>query len=172
MQIRLATRADEPAIQHVIKTCYDLLGWGWFPEGYHADLFNIEEFYFDKGNLFFVAEVDGDIVGTVAVDFMPALPEGEGTAVFEGIIRVAKADCSLERLYVLPDFRGKGIGKALWQVTIDAAKARGCQLMEIWSDKILEDAHLLYEKRGAIRVGERLCHDPSQSPEWGIAFAL
>lgn len=172
VQIRLATRADEPAIQNVIKTCYDILGWGWFPEGYHEDLYNIDDFYFNKGNFFFVAEIDGTVVGTAAIDFMPRLPDGDGTTVSEGVIRVANADCSLERLYVLPEARGKGVGMALWQATIDAAREKGCQLMEIWSDKLLEEAHRLYEKRGAARVGERLCHDPSQSPEWGMSFRI
>ena len=172
MQIRLATRADEAAIQHVIRTCYEILDWGWFPDGYHEDLYNIQAFYFDKGNLFYVAELEGTVVGTVAVDFMPSLPDGDGTTVHNDVIRVANADCSLERLYVLPEARGKGVGMALWQVTIDAAKERNCKVMEIWSDKLLEDAHRLYEKRGATRVGERLCHDPSQSPEWGMAFPI
>jgi GNAT superfamily N-acetyltransferase len=172
VQIRLATRADEAAIQHVIRTCYEILDWGWFPDGYHEDLYNIQAFYFDKGNLFYVAELEGTVVGTVAVDFMPSLPDGDGTTVHNDVIRVANADCSLERLYVLPEARGKGVGKALWQVTIDAAKERNCKVMEIWSDKLLEDAHRLYERRGATRVGERLCHDPSQSPEWGMAFPI
>lgn len=172
MQIRLATRADEPAIQHVIRTCYEILGWGWFPDGYHADLYNIDAHYFAKGNAFYVAELDGAVVGTVALDFMPPIPGSEGTVLQDGFIRVCGADCSLERLYVLPEARGKGIGMALWQITIDDAKAKGCQRMEIWSDKLLEDAHRLYERHGAYRVGERLCHDPSQSPEWGMAYDL
>lgn len=172
MQIRLASRADEPAIQHVIRTCYDEYGWGWFPDGYHEDLYNIEAFYFNKGNQFFVAELDGMVVGTAAVDFMPTLPSGQGTTVYEGIIRVANADCSLERLYVLPEARGKGLGTSLWRATIEAAREKGCTTMEIWSDKRLEDAHRLYKKLGAVRAGERLCHDPDQSPEWGMAFNI
>jgi hypothetical protein len=44
--------------------------------------------------------------------------------------------------------------------------------MEIWSDKKLLDGHRLYEKVGAVLVGERLCHDPDQSPEWGLVLDL
>jgi GNAT superfamily N-acetyltransferase len=172
VQIRIATRADEPALQHVIRTVYEEYDWGWFPDGYHEDLYDIETFYFAKGNQFFVAELDGEVVGTAAVDFMPQLPQGDGTVVVDGVIRVAAADCSLERLYVLPHARGKGVGSGLWRATIEAAKEKGCKVMEIWSDKRLEDAHRLYEKLGAIRAGERLCHDPDQSPEWGMAFNI
>jgi hypothetical protein len=42
--------------------------------------------------------------------------------------------------------------------------------MELWSDKRFEDAHRLYQKLGARVVGERICHDPDQSPEWGLAI--
>ena len=172
MIYRLATRADEPAIQEVIRTVYVEYNWPWYPEGYHLDLYDIQQHYFDRGNLFWVVEEDGVVFGTVALDFYKRLPGEEGLTDIEGTLRVAGSDCSLERLYVLPQYRGKGAGYGLWKLTLDAAKERGCHRQEIWSDKRLEDAHKMYEKKGAYRVGERLCHDPEQSPEWGMAFDL
>jgi hypothetical protein len=44
--------------------------------------------------------------------------------------------------------------------------------MEMWSDKRFEDAHRLYQKLGAEVVGERICHDPDQSPEWGLLLPV
>jgi GNAT superfamily N-acetyltransferase len=170
--IRRATRADEPGIQNVIRTCYELLDWGWFPDDYHKDLYEIDSHYHDKGNEFYVAEQNGEIVGTAAVDFFPKLPGEVGTVQVDGFVRICGSDCSLERLYVLPSARRQGIGIALWQKTIDRAKAKGCRRMEIWSDKLLHEAHAMYENKGATRMGDRLCHDPSQSPEWGMAFDI
>jgi hypothetical protein len=44
--------------------------------------------------------------------------------------------------------------------------------MEIWSDKRFAEAHALYRSLGAKLVGERICHDPEQSPEWGFLLDL
>lgn len=170
--IRLATRADEPAIQHVIRTVYDEYNWPWDPEDYHKDLYDLDQYYFNVGGQFWVAEVDGQVVGTTALEVFPAFPGEEGIADVNGVRRGAGCDCSIERLYLLAEARGHGLGKALLQQTIDAAKAKGCRRMEIWSDKRLYEAHKLYEKIGAIQIGDRLCHDPDQSPEWGMILNL
>ncbi|HLO97347.1 MAG TPA: GNAT family N-acetyltransferase [Fimbriimonas sp.] len=172
MSIRLATRADEPAIQHVIKTVYDELGWGWFPEDYHQDLYNIDEHYLGAGHPFWVYEDDGVVVGTCALHVYETIPGSEGTVLHEGFVRVAGSDCSIERLYILPEHQGKGIGSRLWDHCVEFARSNGKKRMEIWSDKILETAHILYERRGAVMVGERLCHDPAQSPEWGMSYDI
>jgi putative acetyltransferase len=170
--IRLANRSDEPAIQHVIRTVYDEYGWPWDPEDYHQDLYNIDTAYFDKGGMFWVGELDGEVVGTTALEIFPAFPDGDTLVMVNGALRGAGCDCSLERLYLLASARGQGIGRKLLQHTIDSAKSAGCSRMEIWSDKKLVEAHALYEKIGAKRIGDRLCHDPDQSPEWGMILDL
>ena len=194
--IRLATREDESAIQHVIRTVYEEYNWPWDPKDYHRDLYDIDEAYFAKGGYFWVAELDGEVVGTTALEVFKMTPfyghkmEGivwtdeDGKTHFPGmerkdplvwvdhVIRCPECDCSLERLYLLPQGRGKGYGAAMFQHTVEHAKEIGCQRMEIWSDKKLTMAHKLYEKFGARRIGERLCHDPDQSPEWGMIIDL
>lgn len=170
--IRLASRADEPAIQHVIRTVYEEYGWPWDPDDYHQDLYDIQKFYFDHGGYFWVAEYDDRIVGTTALEVFPSFPMGETTVLVDGVTRGASCDCSIERLYVLPEARGLKIGSALWRQVVQQARELGRQRLEIWSDKRLHEAHRLYEKYGAVRVGERLCHDPDQSPEWGMILDL
>ena len=171
-KIRLATREDEPAIQHVIRTVYEEYGWPWFPDGYHKDLYDIEDGYFAKGGYFWVAELDGETVGTVGLEVFPPFPGDDGSTLVDGALRGAGCDCSLERLYLLDKARGRGIGQSLLLCTIEHAKALNLKRMEIWSDKKLVMAHALYQKIGAIPIGERLCHDPDQSPEWGMIIPL
>jgi len=170
--IRLATRADEPSIQHVIRTVYDEYGWPWYPGDYHKDLYDIQAAYFDHGGKFWVAEVDGKVVGTTALEVFDRFPGTEGQTIVDGTIRGAGCDCSVERLYLLAECRGTGIGSALWKQTIAGARELGRTRMEIWSDKRLVEAHGMYEKYGAVRIGDRLCHDPEQSPEWGMVLDL
>ncbi len=170
--IRLASRADEPAIQHVIRTVYEEYNWPWYPGDYHKDLYNIDEAYFSHGGKFWVAELDGKVVGTTALEVFDAFPGEEGMVMVNGALRGAGCDCSVERLYVLAEARGHRIGSGLWRQTIQGAKEAGCKRMEIWSDKRLIEAHGLYERYGAVRIGDRLCHDPEQSPEWGMVLDL
>ena len=170
--IRLANRSDEPAIQSVIRTVYEEYGWPWYPEGYHCDLYDIKTGYFDKGGFFWVGELNGKIVGTTGLEVFPAFPEGKNIVTIDGVSRGAGCDCSLERLYLLQSARGTGIGKKLLMHTISFAESIGRLRMEVWSDKKLEDAHRLYEKIGAEWIGDRLCHDPEQSPEWGMIIDL
>lgn len=170
--IRLATRADEPSIQHVIRTVYEEYGWPWYPQDYHKDLYNIRAAYFDHGGAFWVAEHGGKVVGTTALEVFDPFPGQEGMVMVNEAWRGAGCDCSVERLYLLSETRGLGIGSALWRHTIAAAKDLGRKRMEIWSDKRLHEAHKMYEKYGAVQIGERLCHDPEQSPEWGMVLDL
>jgi putative acetyltransferase len=172
MKIRLATRADEPSIQHVIETVFIEYGWPWEAEDYHSDLYNIEEAYFATGGKFWVFEVDGTVVGTVALDIFDTLPNDKEIVSIDGLPRVGGADCSVERLYVLPGYRGRKIGFQLWTQVTDEARVIGRKRMEVWSDKLLEDAHKLYQRVGAVQLGDRLCPSPDQSPEWGFKLDL
>lgn len=171
--IRRATNADIEAAVRVIKAVYDEFDFPWYPDGYHADLYDLEAYYDARGNQFFIAERNGVAVGTAAVDFYTTLPGEVGsTVLLDDTVRVAGSDCSLERLYVVAEARRGGVGSVLLQRTFEAAREAGCQAMEMWSDKRFGDAHRLYGRYGAEVVGERLCHDPEQSPEWGLVVRL
>ena len=140
MRIRRAVANDSPAAAAVVRAVYDEYGFTWDEGGYHADLDDVESSY----AAFFVAEREGRIVGTAALT-------GRG---------------SLERLYVLPEARGSGAGSALLDAVVGEARRQGHARLEIWTDKVLTDAHRLYERAGARRAGERVNDDPDESHEW------
>jgi len=171
--IRLATQADAPGAVRVVRAVFDEYGFTWEEEDYHADLYDLQGHYLDPGHAFWVAEADGEVVGTVALQ-MHDLIEGEPgqVAEHENAKRAAGTDCSLERLYVLPNARKGGLGYALTQTVVEEAKSRKKRAMELWSDKRFVDAHRLYGKFGAEVIGDRICHDPDQSPEWGLVIKL
>jgi len=171
--IRLATQADAPDAVRVVKAVFDEYGFTWDEADYHADLYDLQGHYLDPGDLFWVAELDGQTVGTVALEFYDKLPGEPGQAItHEDTQRAAGTDCSLERLYVHPDGRRQGIGHALTQTVIDEAKQRNREAMELWSDKRFGDAHRLYGRFGAEVIGERICDDPDESAEWGLVVRL
>ncbi|MBS1715330.1 MAG: GNAT family N-acetyltransferase [Armatimonadetes bacterium] len=165
---------DTDAVVDAVKTVYDRYGFAWDPEGYCADLFDVARSYPEPENRFWTAEHEGRAVGCVGLMTFGRIPGERGSAtVVDGDPRVAGADCELVRLYVHPDAWGLKLGRTLTQTVIEEARARGCDTLEIWSDKKLAHAHALYEGMGAVRVGERICPgDPDQSPEWGFALPL
>jgi putative acetyltransferase len=145
-RIRRAVTADSPAAAAVVRAVYDEQGFTWDEVGYHADLADVERSY----AAFFVAEQGGEIVGTAGLT-----ERG-----------------SLERLYVLPGARGGGLGSALLTAVADEARRLRHAQLEIWSDKLLVDAHRLYERHGARIVAERVNADPDESHEWGLVLDL
>lgn len=172
-EIRPATQSDVPSVVAVIKEVYQEYHFTWDPAGYHADLYDLETHYFSKGHLFWVAGTGGQIVATCALELFRVLPGAPGEiVVHEDERRIGASDCSLQRLYVRPSARVGGIGSGLLKKTIAEAKSRGRKQMEIWSDKRFEAAHRLYQREGASVVGDRICDDPDESPEWGLALPL
>ena len=170
-KIRPATGKDSLPAADVVKAVFDEYGFTWDAEDYCADMYDLDSHYTAVGNPFWVAEVDGEIVGTCGLEFYDLLPGNIGEAILlEGKVRAGGSDCSLERLYVHPNARGKGLGRALLETAIAEAKDR--LAMEIWSDKKLENAHRLYGHYGAIHIGDRICDDPDESPEWGFVLNL
>jgi putative acetyltransferase len=156
-----------------IRAVYDEYCFTWDSEDYHADLYDVEKHYDQEGHFFWVGEIDGRIVGTVALERFEPVPGDLGLlTLYDGEHRIAGCDCALQRLYVHPEARRTGMGTELFLTTIRAAKELGAKAMEIWSDKRFENAHRLYERHGAKVVADRICHDPDQSPEWGLILMV
>lgn len=167
--VRPYRQGESEHVRRVIKAVYDEYEFSWDPERYHRDLFVLD----DDPSPKWVAEHGGEIVGYIGLETFSAIPGNDGTVVEDqGKKRVAGADCELLRLYVLAECRGLGLGKMLTETCIKEAKSQGCQLMEIWSDKLFVEAHGLYKRYGAEVVGERICDDPDEAPEWGMALRL
>ena len=173
--VRLATIDDREGIIGAIRAVYDEYGFPWYPEGYHRDLYDFQSYYLDRGIPFWVAMVQGGVRGAAALmrhPFIPPASSDEGVVPVNGERRVAGTDASLERVYVHPSARRLGLARRMNEAAIAFARAEGVRGIEIWSDKRFEAAHALYQGLGAILVGERLCHDPEQSPEWGFRLDL
>ncbi|MFJ9500707.1 GNAT family N-acetyltransferase [Brevibacillus centrosporus] len=90
----------------------------------------------DQNNELLVACLGEEIVGVQQITFTPYLThQGSWRATIEGV-RTASS------------VRGRGIGSQLIGWAIDRAKARGCHLVQLTTDKKREDAHRFYERLG------------------------
>jgi len=143
-----ATHAS--AVLELIGDVFAEYGMTFEPSGFDADLTAIPEHYPAHGGWFAVLLDAGRVVGTVAV-----VPREDGT-------------CELKRLYLRPEYRGRGHGEALLTAALDWAAARGFRTMVAWSDVRLPRAHRLYERLGFERFGGRTVDDADRSREHGF----
>lgn len=84
----------------------------------------------------FVAELDGEIVGTFQILFNRTLT-GRGSL-----------SMILEAVQTRPDMRGRGIGAKMIDYAMEEAKRRDCRLVQLTSNIARTDAHRFYERLG------------------------
>ena len=90
----------------------------------------------DPRNTQTVAELNGEVVGTLQITFIPSISRRGGERGQVEGVRVAR------------EHRGKGIGKILLEDAIERCKERGCVLVQLTTDKSREDALPFYEGLG------------------------
>ena len=83
-----------------------------------------------------VAEIAGVVVGTFQLTFIPYLTHQGGLRAQIEAVRVASA------------YRGSGIGTKMIQYAINRAKARGCSMVQLTTDKQRSAAIRFYEALG------------------------
>jgi len=72
-----------------------------------------------------------------------------------GCVALRKIDrktCEMKRLYVRPDFRGKGIGRALSQKIINEARRIGYKKMRLDTIPTMKQANALYHSFGFKKI--------------------
>jgi len=103
------------------------------PEVYHAAFDLISA---DPNNLLLVWEEGGAVVGCFQLTFIPGLSRG------------AAWRAQIESVRVAREKRAQGIGEKMMREAIEMAKARGCKLVQLTTDKSRKDAHRFYRKLG------------------------
>jgi GNAT superfamily N-acetyltransferase len=90
----------------------------------------------DPNHELVVAEAEARVIGVLQLTFLPSITHrGAWRAQIEGV-RVAA------------DARSSGVGRALFAWAIDRARARGCALVQLTTDKTRPDARRFYESLG------------------------
>jgi ribosomal protein S18 acetylase RimI-like enzyme len=75
-------------------------------------------------------------------------PEGLSLFRFRPGIWSADAETYLQELYVIPPVRGRGIGRALLEATIELARERGAEGIDLNTGETDTAARALYESMG------------------------
>jgi len=137
---RTAARTDLPAIIALLAD--DVLGrsrdFTVVDDAYERAFAAIES---DPRNMLAVAD-DGDIVGCMQITFIP------------GLGRHGAERAQFEAVRIRSDRRGAGLGKQFMSWAIDLARARGCPLVQLTTDKVRTDAHRFYTALGFVASHE------------------
>lgn len=128
---RAATNADGAAVERLVFSVLAEYGLAPEPEGVDRDLRDLEGFYFARGGWFGVWT---DETATV-----------HGSA---GLGRVDETTCELRKMYLHPDKRGQGQGRAMLERALAEAKRLGFKRVTLETATVLKEAVQLYERHG------------------------
>jgi GNAT superfamily N-acetyltransferase len=145
MKFRLAARADVPAILELLADddISRARGFGVVPEEVDAATWRaFEAIDADPCNELIVAEENGEIIATCQLTFVPGLSRG-------GAWRM-----TIEAVRVRADRRAGGRGRQLMAYAMDRARARGCQIAQLTTDKRRTEAHRFYAALGFVASHE------------------
>lgn len=137
ISFRTATAADVPAV--VAMLIDDDIGESRetkaaeLPQAYVRAFDDMAR---EKNNRILLAEMDGRIVGSLQL------------VVFTSLSRSGTKRAVIEAVRVVSDLRGKSVGTALMKHAIAEARAAGCGLVQLTSDKRRARAHLFYRRLG------------------------
>lgn len=136
--VRDATEADLPRVIEIINggAVGGREGEQLGPPlpGSYIDAFN--EITGRHGGHVFVAELHGEIVGTVQLLVLPNLSH------------LGRPIAQLESMHVWAKHRGSRIGEAMLERAVAEAKLHGCFRMQLTSNKLRHDAHRFYKRLG------------------------
>jgi ribosomal protein S18 acetylase RimI-like enzyme len=96
---------------------------------------SVERILTDPGSEFLLAAVDGDPLGVCQLRYRWS-------------VWTSAEDCWLEDLYVAPEARRSGLGRALVDAALDSARERGCVRIELDVDEDNDPALGLYAAAG------------------------
>ncbi len=129
--IRDAVAGDESAVQAVVFSVLREYGLKPDPADTDADLGDLQSFYVNRAGTFrIVTDAAGHIVGC------------------GGLLPVGAGDVELRKMYLMPEARGRGLGRRLLEDLIAMARARGHARIVLDTASVLKEAIALYCKSG------------------------
>lgn len=90
----------------------------------------------DPNQLLLVGEIDGRIVATLQLTFIP------------GIAHQGAWRAQVEAVRVSRELRGRHIGEAMMRHVVALARGRGCALVQLTTNKARDDAQRFYRRLG------------------------
>ena len=130
LKIRESKNSDSEKIKSIVFEVLREYGLDPDPGPINQDLDGIENCYRLNGGYFGVVEENGDIVATV------------------GLYKLNENTGELRKMYVLPNQRGKGLGRKIMEFSLFKAKDLGFERVVLETALPFVEAIALYKKYG------------------------
>jgi putative acetyltransferase len=140
--IRGFRRDDAAAVREIVFGVLEEFGLAPDHAGTDVDLSDVELHYQARGGGFWVVEDGrGRIVGTCGLWLDPD----------------EHARCELRKMYLRPEWRGRGLGRQLLETALDHARRTGRTRVELETNRAMTAAIALYESRGFRAIEGETC---------------
>ncbi len=96
----------------------------------------------DRNQFLAVVEEGGEIVGCLQLSFIP------------GLSRLGLWRGQIESVRIASSRRGGGLGKRMFEWAIDECRKRGCEIVQLTTDKFRAGARRFYEQLGFVASHE------------------
>ncbi|MFJ6456438.1 GNAT family N-acetyltransferase [Paenarthrobacter sp. NPDC091669] len=96
----------------------------------------------DPAHFLVVGELEGDVVATFQISYLP------------GLSRKGSWRAQIEAVRVSDVLRGRGVGALMIEWAVEQARERGCSLVQLTTDKSRTAAHRFYERLGFVASHE------------------
>jgi len=160
-QLRDYRVGDETTVFQIVKRVLAEYGLSTDAGSTDSDLNNIRESYISKGGLFRIVESNGRPVGSYGL-YPGILPPAEQPPCEQRSNEPCSPEhrsCELRKMYLLPEYRGRGLGKRMMEDALREAKARGFHEMTLETNSCLKEALALYRAYGFTEIApDHLSH--------------
>lgn len=129
-QLRDYIPGDEKKVFKIVKNVLAEYGLSTNSKQTDADLNDIHSSYLFNGGVFRILQCDELIVGSY------------------GLYPTTRHSCELRKMYILPQFKGRGLGKMMMEDALRLAKDRGFVEITLETNSSLKEALSLYKKYG------------------------
>lgn len=131
INVRLATNQDRERITALVFGILAEYGLQPDVESSESDLKDIEETYLKSGGIFeLIEDKRGNLLGTI------------------GLCPLDESTCKLRKMYLVPEARGRGLGRHMLERAIDHAKRLGFEIIILETVSVMKEAIRLYTRRG------------------------
>lgn len=129
-QLRDYRPGDEEDVFRIVKRVLAEYNLETNPEETDADLKDIHQSYILGGGAFRILESGGRSIGSY------------------GLYATTRVSCELRKMYLLPEFRGRGFGRKIMEDALRTAKALKFIEMTLETNSRLKEAIELYKANG------------------------
>jgi len=145
--IHATTQAHFLSVHELFVQYADSLRFDLEFQGFSRELAELPGDYASPGGCILLADGAGDYAGCVALR------------------PLQDKICEMKRLYVTPEYQGRGIGRALARSVIGEARKKGYQKMRLDTIESMKAAQKLYFSLG-FKTIEAYCYNPLDNPSF------